>query len=63
MIISVETAGIILRSDIAVWHKPEKSNNNKIKLLRVCKFKKKGIGKKIRFPRHDNHYHYFEFTF
>lgn len=62
MIISVETAGIILRSDSAVWHKPEKSNNNKIKLLPVCKFKK-GIGKKIRFPRHDNHYRYFEFTF
>lgn len=41
MIISAETAGIILRSDTVAWHKPEKSNNNKIKLLPVCKFKKK----------------------
>lgn len=40
MIISAETAGIILRSDIAVWHNPEKSNNNKIKLPTVCMFKK-----------------------
>lgn len=40
MIISVETAGIILRSDTVAWRKPEKSNNNKIKLLPVCKFKK-----------------------
>lgn len=38
MIISAETAGIILRSDTPVWRKPEKSNNNKIKLLPVCKF-------------------------
>lgn len=62
MIISVETAGIIHRGDGTVWHKPEKSNNNKIKLLPVCKFKK-GTGKKIRFPRHDNHYRYSEFNF